>query len=251
MNFELKTDESSVLRTVFQIMNELSTFAYMSVTKDYVSMTCEKIDGGDVKMKFTITPENLLMFECYCDTSMSFHPSTFLTNLKKVSKTDTLKISGTDTEIELYSVNRKKDMSVMSVFRIPNAEYVNYSLPKSPITKGLLVSTKDFFSACENTNITPNTNSVTEFRRVGKYGLEVSFETEFVSKCVTRLGDIDTKIIKGIFNDSLMSFKTQSIMMLKKLHTISPKIRLNFDSTTMFISATTLMGPLDLIIRSL
>ena len=250
MNFELKTDESSVLKTVFQIMNELSSHAYMSVTKDGLSMTCEKMDRGDVKMKFDVIPEKLLMFECYCDTFVSFHPSTFSSNLKKVLRSDTLRITGTDTDIELYSVNRKRDMSVMSVFRIPSAEFVTYSLPKKlSTTQGLLMNTKDFFTACENTNITPNTNSVTEFRRIGKYGLEISFETEFVSKCVTRLGDIDTEIIKGIFNTEHFSFRTQSIMMLKKLHSVSPKIRLYFDSSSrMIISASTLLGPLDIII---
>ena len=251
MNFELKTDESAVLKTVFQIMNELSSFAYFSVTKNGVTMTCEEMDQGSVKMRFEIIPEKLPMFECYCDTFEAFHPSTFSDNLKKVSRSDTLRVLGTDTDIELYSVNRKKDMLVRSVFSRLNAECVKHSFPeKISNTSGVLVNTKDFFTACENNNITPNTNSVTEFRLIGKYGLEVSFETEFVSTCVIRLGDIDTEVVKNILSARHFSFKTQKIMMLKKLQSISSKIRLYFESSRMIIFAETSLGPLKFLIKS-
>ena len=251
MNFELKTDESSVLKTIFQIMGELSTWAYFSVTKDGMIMTCEEMDRADVRMKFEIKPEKLSMFECHRDTFEAFHPSTFLSNLKKVSKDDTLKISGTDNDIELHSVNRKKDMSVKSTFRRLNVNYIDYHIPeKISNTPGVLVNSKNFFTACENSNIDPASHSVTEFRLIGKFGLEVSFETGFISRCVTRLGDIDSEIIKNIFNSKHFLFKTQKIMMLKKLQSISSKMRLYFDSSQMTMSAETSLGPLKFVIKS-
>ena len=249
MNFELKTDESSVLKTIFQIMSELSPWASFFVTKDGITMSCGEMDCGDVKMKFEIKPEKLSMFECYHDTPEVFHPSTFLSNLKKVSKGDTLKISGTDDSIELYSVNRKKDMSVRSTFGRLRVNYVGYHFLGSN-TPGVLVNTKDFFTACENTNINPASSSVTEFRLIGKFGLEISFETECISRCVTRLGDIDTKIIKSIFNTEHFSFKTQKIMMLKKLQTLSPKMRLHLESSRMIMCVETSLGPLKFLIKS-
>ena len=232
-------------------MNELSPFAYFSVTKGGMTMTCEEMDHGSVIMKFEIKPEKLSMFECYHDTYEAFHPSTFLTNLKKVSKGDTLKISESDNDIELYSVNRKKDMSVESTFSRLNTNHVNHHFPeKISNSPGVLVDTKDFFTACENPNIDSASHSVTEFRLIGKFGLEVSFETEFVSRCVTRLGDIDTKVIRNIFNLKHYSFKTQKIMMLKKVQTISPKMRLYFNSSSMIMKAETSLGPLKFLVYS-
>ena len=249
MNFELKTDDSSVLKTVFQIMNELSPWAYFSVTKDGISMSCEEMDYGDIIMKFDIKPEKLSMFECHSNTFEAFHPSTFLSNLRKVSKGDTLKISGTDNDIILLNVNRKRDMSTKSTFRRLNVDYVDYHTPETN-TSGILVNTKDFFTVCENSNINPSSHSVTEFRLIGRFGLEVSFETEFISRCVTRLGDIDSEIVKSIFNTEHFSFKTQKIMLLKKVQSISPKMRVYLDFSRMIMSAETALGSLKFLIKS-
>ena len=49
MNFSLKTNESSVLKTVVSIMSELSPFSYLAVTKDGMKMTCEELDYDEIR----------------------------------------------------------------------------------------------------------------------------------------------------------------------------------------------------------
>ena len=254
MNFSLKTNDSSVLKTVVSIMSEISPFGYFAVTKDGVKMTCKELDYDEIKMKFETKSEKLLMFEHHQDLLQAFHPSDVMNYLKKVSRSDTLKISDNDKNFELYSVSQKKDMSVKTTFRKSNGEYVDYSFPEeSYSTPGVLVNTRDFFTACENTisNIS-NDDSVTKMKLIGKFGLEVGFETEFVSRCVTRLGDIESEGIKHIFNTKPeYTFKTQGIMMLKKIQTISPKIRLYFESGfPMLMVAETSLGPLKFLINN-
>ena len=253
MNFSLKTTESSVLKTIFSIVSELSPFGYFAVTKGGVKMTCEELDHAAIKMKFEIIPDKLLMFQHHHDLFQAFHPSDMISYLKKVSRNDKLKISDDDRNIELYSVGQKKDMSVSTTIRKSNAEYVDYSFPEKLYdSPGILVSTKDFFSACENTNNNiPNDRSVTRMKLIGKSGLEIGFETELVSRCVTRLGDIESTYIKHIFNNiPEYTFKTQKIMMLKKIQTISPKIGLNFRSgLPMLLIAETSLGPLKFLIQ--
>ena len=205
-------------------------------------------------MKFEITPEKLLMFEHHQDLLQAFHPSDMINYLKKVSRSDTLKISDDDRNIELYSVSQKKDMSVKTTFRKSNAEYVHYSFPEKIYdSPGVLVNTKDFFTACENTNNNiSNDDCITKMKLIGKFGLEIGFYTEFVSRCVTRLGDIESVSIKSIFDTRPeYTFKTKKIMMLKKIQTILPKIRLYFKSGfPMLMVAGTSLGPLKFLIQN-
>ena len=248
MNFSLKTDDSSVLKAVVSIMSDLSPFAYFAVTKDGMEMTSEDLDYANINMKFEIKAEKLSMFKHHCDIFQAFHPSDMVNYLRKVSRNDTLKISDDDKIIELYSVSQKKDMSVRTTFRKSNAEYVDYSFPeKCYDSHVVLVNTKDFFTACEKTNNNiSNNDCVTKMKLIGKFGLEVGIDTEFVSRCVTRLGDIDSTSIESIFNvKSEYAFKTQKIMMLKMIQSISPKIRLYFKSECpMLMIAETSLGPL-------
>ena len=254
MNFSLKTNESSVLKTIFSIMSGISPFGYLAVTKDGMEITCEELDYGHIKMKFEIIPEKLLMFEHHRDMHQPFFPSDMVNYLRKVSKGDTLKISDDVGSIELYSVSQKRDMSVRTTFRRSRAEYVDYSfreeLYNSP---GVLVNTRDFFTACENTNNNiSNCDSVTKMKLIGKFGLEIGFETEFVSRCVTRLGDIESTYINHIFNKMPeYTFKTQKIMVLRKIQNISPKIRLYFRSgLSMLMVADTSLGPLKFLVQN-
>ena len=253
MNFSLKTNDSSVLKTIFSIMSELSPFAYLAITDDGVKMTCKELDYESISMKFEIMPEKLLMFEHHQDLFQAFHPSDMVCYLRKVSKGDTLKISDDEKNIEIYSVSQKKDMSVKTTFRKSRAEYIDYSFPEKLFdTPGVLVNTKDFFTACENTNNNiSNVDSITKMKLIGKFGLEIGFDTEFVSRCVTRLGDIESTYISHIFNKmSEYTFKTQKIIMLKKVQNISAKIRLYFRSEhLMLMVAETSLGPLKFLIQ--
>ena len=235
-------------------MSELSSFGYFAVTKDGMKITCKELDHDNIKMKFEIIPEKLLMFNHHQDLFQAFHPSDMMNYLKKVSRNDTLKISDDDKNIELYSVSQKWDMSVKTTFRKSNAQYVDYSFPEKLYdTPGVLVNTKDFFTACENKNDKiSNDRSVTRMKLIGKFGLEIGFDTEFVSQCVTRLGDIESTYIKHILNKMPeYTFKTQKIMMLKKVQTISQKIRLYFKSGfSMLIVAETTLGPLKFLVQN-
>ena len=159
MNFSLKTTESSVLKTVVSIMSDLSSFAYLAVTKDGMKMTCEELEYANIEVKFEIKPEELSVFEHYHDTYQAFHPSDITNYLRKVSRSDTLKISDNDDE---------------------------------------------------------------------------------------------STSIKSIFNQKPeYTFKTQKIMMLKKIQSISPKIRLYFKSgCPMLMIAETSLGPLKFLISN-
>ena len=249
MNFSLKTNESAVLKTVLSMMSDLSPFGYFAVTKDGLKFTSKEFEYDCVKMRFEVSPEKVSVLECHRDTFQAFHPSDIVNYLKKVSRSDTLYISDDDYNIIMYSVSQKKDMSVRTTFRKSNAEYIEYSfLDDVYDSQGILVDTKDFFTACENTNT--NISNKTKIKLIGEFGLEVSFDTEFVSRCVTRLGDVNSVSIESIFNRRpVYTFQTQKIMMLKKIQTLSPKIRLYFKSgfPMMIVSETTL-GPLKFLV---
>lgn len=108
MNFTLKTCDPSVLKTVVAMMYDLGPWGYFSATKDGVKLTCEDSDYGIIGMKFEIKPEKISMFVCTKDTKVVFLTNNILNYLKKVSRTDTLKLSDKQRELELYSVSQKK-----------------------------------------------------------------------------------------------------------------------------------------------
>ena len=106
---------------------------------------------------------------------------------------------------------------------------------------------KDFFTVCENTNENiPDEKCVVNIKLIGKFGLEIGFDLEFVSRTVTRLGDLDGKVI----NPPSFNFSSQRILKLRKIKNISPKIRLYFEAGfPMMMVAQTSLGPLKFFVK--
>ena len=244
MNFGLMTNDAFHFRTIIEVMLLLNPMGYSSVLKNGISMWCAN-DPGSVAMSFKLQNDMLSMFKLHSKANIVLPIDLLSKCLRKVTRSDTLKLSDTDSALMVHSKSNRTSMTVSTVVNKLIQQYVVLDLPNTVDynTPGVLVDSKNFFNACKEIV----DGNIVSIKLVGDFAIEFMVGVKYVVHSVAKVG-VDTSKTVNYSAD----FNIDDLMRFYKIQAVSPRLRIYLKSAMPAkITAMTPLGPVAFYVKSI